>query len=74
MNGKKKEPRKIRGYKAQETPYRKAIRRGEKEKFSLAQLLEQVVIHYAKGYTIAYFPTDEEMKLCSAEKITSSKP
>jgi hypothetical protein len=47
-----KEKRIVRGYKCAETPYRKAMRRSEKEKSNLATFLEKVVTAYAAGHTI----------------------
>lgn len=49
---KSKEKRIVRGYKCAETPYRKAMLRAIKEKTTLANLLEDVVVAYSKGETI----------------------
>lgn len=46
---KAKEPRKLRGYKVADKPYAKAMRRANKEKKSLATLIEQFVTRYAGG-------------------------
>lgn len=61
MNGKKKEKRVLKGYKVKDSLYKKALRRGQKEKMPLSQLLEKVVEKYADGWTIAVYDTIPEL-------------
>lgn len=49
---KAKEKRKVRGYKAMDKPYFKALKRAEKAKVPLATLLEKVVDAYSDGCNI----------------------
>jgi hypothetical protein len=46
---KEKAKRKLRGYKVADKPYIKAMKRANKEKESLATLIEQFVIRYSLG-------------------------
>lgn len=57
-----KEKRKVRGYKCQDSPYRKALKRAQKEKTSLAAFIEKIVIAYASGHEIEIFG-DREKRL-----------
>lgn len=50
--------RKARSYKVYDKVYFKALKRGQKEKKPLAQLLEKVVALYADGHTLAAFQGD----------------
>lgn len=57
MEGRQK--RKARSYKISDKDYFKALKRGQKEKSPLAQLVENVVRHYGDGYSIAVFEKGE---------------
>lgn len=52
MKVKAKEKRIVRGYKCAETPYRKAMRRADKEKENLATFIEKLVTAYSHGHII----------------------
>lgn len=56
MNAKKKEEKRLnKGYKVKDSAYRKAIKRGTRDKRPLAQLLESVVEAYANGFEILHY-------------------
>lgn len=56
MAVKKKEKRKVKGYKISDKVYRKAMRRATKGKFALASLIETWVSVYAEGGRVETFP------------------
>jgi len=57
-----KEKRKPRAYKITDKRYNKAMRRAKKDKKSLATLIEEWVIIYGEGFSMAYTAGDFETR------------
>lgn len=61
MNG-KQEKRKLKGYKVKDSLYQKAKRRAIRDKTTLAQIIEEVVVFYASGHRIVIEPPQSAIK------------
>lgn len=60
---KAKEKRKLRGYKCAESPYRKAMKRAQKEKIKLGTWIEKLVVAYSEGQCIEIFGAVEKLSM-----------
>lgn len=58
----KQEKRSNKGYKVRDSLYQKAKRRAIREKKTLAQLVEEVVVMYAAGHMIVIEPPKSQNK------------